>query len=515
MIERTLTEIAAAVGGELFDAPAGGARTVGTEPAAASTVGSAVSSVVTDSRKAGPGTLFVAIAGERTDGHAHLGGVLAAGGAAALVSDLPAARAALEEAAAGADGAPGGLPLIVVDDTVEALGRLARAHLADLRERAVARGSELTVVAMTGSVGKTTTKDLTRQLLAAQAPTVAPVASFNNEIGLPLTVLETDESTRYLVLEMGASGFGHIAYLTDIAPLDAAAVLMIGHAHMGGFGSVDGVAKAKSEIVQGLVPTGTAVLNRDDERAWAMRSIAPGTVLSFSASGDPAAEIRAENVEADAEAHAVLDLVAPGAPTTRLRLGLPGLHNVGNALAAVGLAIAAGVPAAAAVAALGDAVIESPHRLDVRAVGAPAGGELLLIDDSYNANIDSMTASLASLPALAGDRRRVVVISEMLELGESSDADHARTGELVAGAGASLLVTIGEGAAPAARSARAAGVAEVVELPDADAALERIDTLVRQGDAVLVKGSNGSGAWRVANHLAERPVEGTPGGTER
>ncbi|WP_194785966.1 UDP-N-acetylmuramoyl-tripeptide--D-alanyl-D-alanine ligase [Actinomyces haliotis] len=515
MIERTLTEIAAAVGGELLDATASGARTAGTEPAAASTVGSAVSSVVTDSRKAGPGTLFVAIAGERTDGHAHLGGVLAAGGAAALVSDLPAARAALEEAAAGADGALGGLPLIVVDDTVEALGRLARAHLADLRERAVARGSELTVVAMTGSVGKTTTKDLTRQLLAAQAPTVAPVASFNNEIGLPLTVLETDESTRYLVLEMGASGFGHIAYLTDIAPLDAAAVLMIGHAHMGGFGSVDGVAKAKSEIVQGLVPTGTAVLNRDDERAWAMRSIAPGTVLSFSASGDPAAEIRAENVEADAEAHAVLDLVAPGAPTTRLRLGLPGLHNVGNALAAVGLAIAAGVPAAAAVAALGDAVIESPHRLDVRAVGAPAGGELLLIDDSYNANIDSMTASLASLPALAGDRRRVVVISEMLELGESSDADHARTGELVAGAGASLLVTIGEGAAPAARSARAAGVAEVVELPDADAALERIDTLVRQGDAVLVKGSNGSGAWRVANHLAERPVEGTPGGTER
>ncbi|WP_303325021.1 UDP-N-acetylmuramoyl-tripeptide--D-alanyl-D-alanine ligase [Actinomyces radicidentis] len=505
MIERSLTELAAMVGGELLDAD-------GTEDAPV------VASVVTDSRKAGPGALFVAIAGERTDGHAHLGGVLAAGGAAALVSDLPAARAALDAAGAAPDDADGErrtLPLILVEDTVEALGLLARAHLADLRERAASRGSELTVVAMTGSVGKTTTKDLTRQLLAAQAPTVAPIASFNNEIGLPLTVLETDESTRYLVLEMGASGFGHISYLTGIAPLDAAAVLMIGHAHMGGFGSVDGVAEAKSEIVQGLLPGGTAVLNYDDERAWAMRAIAPGPVLAFSASGDPAAEIRAENVEADAQAHAVLDLVAPGAPTTRVRLGLPGLHNVGNALAAVGLAIAAGVPAADAVAALAGARIESPHRLDVRTVGAPDDGDILLIDDSYNANIDSMTASLASLPALAGERRRVVVISEMLELGEFSDADHARTGELVADAGASLLVTIGEGAAPAAETARRAGVGEVVELPDADAALTRIDALVRAGDAVLVKGSNGSGAWRVANHLAERPVEGTPGGTDR
>ena len=501
MIERSLAEVAAMVGGELLDAPEDGSAPV-------------VASVVTDSRKAGPGALFVAIAGERTDGHAHLGGVLAAGGAAALVSDLPAARAALAEAD-GPEDASSALPLILVKDTVEALGLLAREHLADTRERAAARGSALTVVAMTGSVGKTTTKDLTRQLLAAQAPTVAPVASFNNEIGLPLTVLETDESTRYLVLEMGASGFGHIAYLTGIAPLDAAAVLMIGHAHMGGFGSVDGVARAKSEIVQGLLPSGTAVLNRDDERAWAMREIAPGPVLSFSASGDPAAEIRAENVEADDEAHAVLDLVAPGAPRTRVRLGLPGLHNVGNALAAVGLAVAAGVPAADAVAALAGARIESPHRLDVRSVAAPGGGELLLVDDSYNANIDSMTASLASLPALAGERRRVVVVSEMLELGDSSDADHARTGELVARAGASLLVTIGAGAAPAAEAARRAGVAEVVELSDADAALERVDALVRAGDAVLVKGSHGSGAWRVADHLAERPVEGTPGGTDR
>ena len=270
MIPRSLPRISSLSGGALVGGADGPA-----DPRA-------VTRVVTDSRKAGPGALFVAIAGERTDGHAHVGQVASAGGAAALVSDPDTARSSL--AAAGHD--PDTFPLLVVPDTVEALGELARGHLAELRGRAAARGDALAVVAMTGSVGKTTTKDLTRQLLAAQGPTVAPIASFNNEVGLPLTVLETDESTRYLVLEMGASGPGHIDYLTRIAPLDAAAVLMIGHAHLEGFGSVDGVAAAKSEIVSGLVPTGTAVLNADDERAAAMARLAPAGVLTLSAGPD-------------------------------------------------------------------------------------------------------------------------------------------------------------------------------------------------------------------------------------
>ena len=481
MIPRSLPRISSLSGGALVGGADGPA-----DPRA-------VTRVVTDSRKAGPGALFVAIAGERTDGHAHVGQVASAGGAAALVSDPDTARSSL--AAAGRD--PDAFPLLVVPDTVEALGELARGHLAELRGRAAARGDALAVVAMTGSVGKTTTKDLTRQLLAASGPTVAPRASFNNEIGLPLTVLEADESTRYLVLEMGASGPGHIAYLTDIAPLDAAGVLMIGHAHMGGFGSIEGVAAAKAEIIAGLRPEGIAILNADDARAAAMAELAPARVLTFSVRGRQA-DLRAENVDLDAAARAAFDLHLPGlAEPRRVQLAVAGVHNVSNALAAAGLALAAGLDPELIADRLGSVSIESPHRMDI----SELSGDLLLIDDSYNANIDSMTAALAVLPALAGDRRRVVVISEMLELGESSAADHARTGELAARAGAAMLIGIGS-TQEALDAARARGV-EVVGFDDAATAISQIDALLCDGDAVLVKGSNGSGAWRLADHLKE------------
>jgi len=353
------------------------------------------------------------------------------------------------------------------------------------------------VVAMTGSVGKTTTKDLTRQLLAASGPTVAPRASFNNEIGLPLTVLEADESTRYLVLEMGASGPGHITYLTDIAPLDVAGVLMIGHAHMGGFGSIEGVAAAKAEIIAGLLPEGVAILNADDARAAAMAGLAPAQVLTFSAQGGPA-DLRAERIVLDEAARSAFDLHLPGLDgPRRVQLAVAGAHNVANALAAAGLALAAGLEPELIAERLGSVSIESPHRMDV----SELSGDLLLIDDSYNANIDSMTAALAALPALAGGRRRVVVVSEMLELGESSAADHARTGELAAEAGAAMLIGIGS-TQEALDAAGARGV-EVVGFDDAAAAISQIDALLSDGDAVLVKGSNGSGAWRLADHLKE------------
>ncbi|MBF0696654.1 UDP-N-acetylmuramoyl-tripeptide--D-alanyl-D-alanine ligase [Actinomyces bowdenii] len=482
---RSLSQAAQAVGGTLIgpDAPLEGP-------------------VVTDSRQAAPGSLFVAVAGERTDGHAHLASAAALGAVGALVSDLDAARQGLagqdspdSQDSRGGDEPP--LGLILVSDTVEALGALARTHLARLRAAARDRGSDLSVVAMTGSVGKTTTKDLTRQLLAAAGPTVAPRASFNNEIGLPLTVLEADESTRYLVLEMGASGPGHIAYLTDIAPLDAAAILMIGHAHMGGFGSIEGVAQAKAEILDGLEPHGTALLNADDPRTAALADRAPGEVLTFSRQGP--ADIRAQGVELGQGARASFDLILPGLEgPRRLTLAVAGEHNVSNALAAAGLALAAGVPADLIAEQLAAVSIESPHRMDIQTLG----GDLLLIDDSYNANIDSMTAALAALPDLAAQRRRVVVVSEMLELGESSQADHRRTGELAHQAGAALLIGIGEGTAPALKAAGALGT-RTLAFPDAATAIDQIGTLLQDGDAVLVKGSNGSGAWRLADHLKE------------
>ena len=477
----SLSQIAAAVGGRLI-----GPDATVTGP------------VVTDSRQASPGALFVAVHGERTDGHAHLGSAGTLGAVGAIVSDLKAARTGLSgEPAEAAESEDLSMGLVLVEDTVVALGALARTHLAGLRQGAVDRGERLTVVAMTGSVGKTTTKDLTRQLLAASGPTVAPRASFNNEIGLPLTVLEADESTRYLVLEMGASGPGHIAYLTDIAPLDAAGVLMIGHAHMGGFGSIEGVAAAKAEIIAGLRPEGIAILNADDARAAAMAELAPARVLTFSARGRQA-DLRAENVDLDAAARAAFDLHLPGlAEPRRVQLAVAGMHNVSNALAAAGLALAVGIAPELIAERLGSVSIESPHRMDI----SELSGDLLLIDDSYNANIDSMTAALAVLPALAGERRRVVVISEMLELGESSAADHARTGELAAQAGAAMLIGIGS-TQEALEAAGARGV-EVVGFDDAATAISQIDALLCDGDAVLVKGSNGSGAWRLADHLKE------------
>ena len=477
----SLSQIAAAVGGRLI-----GPDATVTGP------------VVTDSRQASPGALFVAVHGERTDGHAHLGSAGTLGAVGAIVSDLKAARTGLsEEPAEAAESEDLPMGLVLVEDTVVALGALARTHLAGLRQGAVDRGERLTVVAMTGSVGKTTTKDLTRQLLAPSGPTVAPRASFNNEIGLPLTVLEADESTRYLVLEMGASGPGHIAYLTDIAPLDAAGVLMIGHAHMGGFGSIEGVAAAKAEIIAGLLPEGTAILNADDARCAAMAELAPARVLTFSAQGD-SADLRAENVVVDETARAAFDLHLPGLDAPRrVQLAVAGVHNVANALAAAGLALAAGLEPELIAERLGSVSIESPHRMDV----SELSGDLLLIDDSYNANIDSMTAALAALPALAGSRRRVVVVSEMLELGESSAADHARTGELAAQAGAAMLIGIGS-TQEALEAAGARGV-EVVGFDDAATAISQIDALLSDGDAVLVKGSNGSGAWRLADHLKE------------
>ena len=477
----SLSQIAAAVGGRLI-----GPDATVTGP------------VVTDSRQASPGALFVAVHGERTDGHAHLGSAGALGAVGAIVSDLKAARTGLsEEPAEAAESEDLPMGLVLVEDTVVALGALARTHLAGLRQGAVDRGERLTVVAMTGSVGKTTTKDLTRQLLAASGPTVAPRASFNNEIGLPLTVLEADESTRYLVLEMGASGPGHIAYLTDIAPLDAAGVLMIGHAHMGGFGSIEGVAAAKAEIIAGLLPEGTAILNADDARCAAMAELAPARCPTFPAQGEPA-DLQAENVVLDEAARAAFDLHLPGLDAPRrVQLAVAGAHNVANALAAAGLALAAGLEPELIAERLGSVSIESPHRMDV----SELSGDLLLIDDSYNANIDSMTAALAALPALAGSRRRVVVVSEMLELGESSAADHARTGELAAQAGAAMLIGIGS-TQEALDAARARGV-EVVGFEDSATAISQIDALLSDGDAVLVKGSNGSGAWRLADHLKE------------
>ena len=462
MIELTAAEVAAATGGRLAADP--DVRVTG--------------SVVIDSRRVQEGSLFVALPGEHVDGHDFV--PVAVGNGAALVL-----------AARDVDA-----PAVVVEDVQVALGALAREVLRRLRG-----SGDLKVVGITGSVGKTTTKDLLGQLLAPHGRTVVPRGSFNNEIGLPLTVLEADASTRYLVLEMGASGIGHLTYLTQIAPPDVSVVLAVGSAHLGEFGGIEAVATAKAEIVTGLAPGGTAVLNADDLRVAAMASLAPGPVWTFGTI--PVADVRAENIGMDRAGCASFDLRVRGAEeeTFPVQLRLVGEHHVANALASAAAAIRVGLDPRAVAAGLNEATAISPHRM---AVTQRADG-ITVIDDSYNANPDSMRAALKALAVMAGrERRSVAVLGEMRELGPDSRAAHDEIGRLVVRLNIKLLVVVGDGAGGIHDGATQEGSwgDETRFVPDVEAASALLRDELLPGDVVLVKSSNGSGLWRLGDELA-------------
>ncbi|MHB1065349.1 MAG: UDP-N-acetylmuramoyl-tripeptide--D-alanyl-D-alanine ligase, partial [Georgenia sp.] len=442
--------------------------------------------VVTDSHDVVPGALFVAFAGEHVDGHRFVAAALAGGAAAALVTD------AEQVLAAGAD--PG--RVVVVDDVAAALGDLARHHLAALRA-ARTTGNLLRVIAITGSYGKTTTKDLLGHLLASLGEVVAPPGSFNNEIGLPLTVLRATPDTQYLVLEMGADRVGNLTYLTSIAPPDIAVVLAVGRAHLGEFGGIENVARAKSELVAGLLPGGTAVLNADDARVAAMATLARGPVVTFGR--EPDADVRATDLALDGAGRARFTLVGAAA-LHEVRLALVGEHQVANALAAAVVALECGIGIEGVAAGLGQAGATSPHRMAV----TDRDDGVRVVDDAYNANPDSMRAGLRALVTLAGPRRRIAVLGEMLELGADSAAEHAAVGTEAATLGIDVLLTVGPGTGPLADAARRAGTTtEVVEVADL-AAAERHLAGLRPGDVVLLKGSHGTDLWRLAERLAGR-----------
>ncbi|PVU81616.1 UDP-N-acetylmuramoyl-tripeptide--D-alanyl-D-alanine ligase [Cellulomonas sp. WB94] len=478
MIALTAAEVATATGGILHPSTLAPSTLV-TGP------------VVIDSRLAQPGALFVALAGEHSDGH-DFAAAAAAGGAALVLAARPLAAP---------DGTP--LPTVVVPDVEVALGHLAREVLARLREASSEPGGAgLQVIAVTGSVGKTTTKDLLLQMFSTAGPTVAPVLSFNNEIGLPLTVLRADESTRYLVLEMGASGHGHLTYLTGIAPPDVAVVLVVGSAHLGEFGGVDGVARAKSELVVGLVADGVAVLNADDPRVMAMRDLAPGEVLTFGES--VGAQVRASDIRLDRSGRASFTLQTPaphgGTHDECVALRLVGEHHVHNALAAAAAAVAVGLAPDAVALGLAGADALSPHRMHV--VDRPDG--VTVIDDSYNANPDSMRAALRALAVLAGrERRSVAVLGEMLELGPDARAAHESIGLQVVRLNVALTVVVGRGARAIADGALLEGSwgDEVAVVDDIEAAVELLEGELRAGDVVLVKSSYGAGLWRLGDRL--------------
>ena len=450
MIKVTIGELASLLGADV--AVPGDGDGVGRDQ-----LDQVVTGLVVDSRQVVAGSLFLALPGEHVDGHDYVVGAFARGAAAALTSRP-------------VDGATG--PCLVVADPLLAAGRVAR----DQVDRATAGG--LRTAALTGSAGKTSTKDLLAQLLEAAGPTVAPVGNLNNELGLPLTVCRVEPDTRFLVAEMGARGIGHIAYLCDIAPPQVAAVLNVGTAHVGEFGGQEQIAVAKGEIVEALPADGTAVLNADDPLVWAMRSRTTARVIAVSAVGEPVwpDAIWASDITADTLGRCSFVLhqkwsATASADPARIQLGVSGHHQVGNAVVAVAMALALGLDTATVVAALPAARSRSRWRMELteRADG------VLIVNDAYNANPESMRAALdtveevlagraAAAPttdagagrvvaaagsavvgsAVVGERvRGWAVLGDMLELGDTAAAEHRALGSYAIQHGISRLIAVG------------------------------------------------------------------------
>jgi UDP-N-acetylmuramoyl-tripeptide--D-alanyl-D-alanine ligase len=465
MIRLTRAEIAAITGGHLDAGTAADVAVTGP--------------VVIDSRRVESAGLFAALPGERVDGHDFAPAAIAAGAAAVLASrPVP------------------GVPAIVVPDVTAALAALAAAVLRRL--------PAATVIGITGSSGKTSTKDLTAQLAERLAPTVAPEGSFNNEIGLPLTVLRADHETRYLVLEMSARGPGHIAALCEIAPPKIGAVLNVGRAHAGEFGSLDGVAKAKGELPEALPADGVAILNADDPRVIAMATRTAARIVTFSASGGRPpqtlrADITAADIRLDELGRASFRLLMPGG-IAPVALTVHGAHHVPNALAAAAIAAELGMDTPAIADALSQATARSKRRMELRE--RPDG--VLVINDSYNANPESMRAAIDALAHITRDGRRgFAVLGHMAELGDIAKPSHEEAGRLAARARVAVLIAVGEEARSVIDGARAepGWHGEALAVPDAETAVAVLRNQLRPGDVVLVKASKAACLWEVADGL--------------
>ena len=457
MIPLTLADVAQAVGGRL----------TGADPATVVT-----GPVEYDSRRVEPGGLFVAFPGEQVDGHDYAAGAYAAGAVAVLGTRAVDA-----------------VPVVVVDDALSAMAALA--------QTVTARLPELTIVGLTGSSGKTTTKDMVAQLLTGLGPTIAPAGSLNNELGYPYTVLKSTTDTRYLVLELGARGIGHIRYLCEVACPRIGIVLNVGVAHIGEFGSQDRIALAKGELVEALPADGLAVLNADDPRVAAMAARTGARVVLVGEAAS--ASVRAAEVRLDERGRASYTLVTPEG-TAPVTLAVSGRHQVGNTLAAAAVARELGMSLSTLADALGRLRLVSTRRMDVfdRADG------VTVIDDSYNANPASTAAALRALAAMARGRRAIAVLGYLAELGGYERTGHEEVGRLAAELGVDLLIAVGTPAAPILDGAAAVASWEgkSVQVTEQEEAVALLREHLRPGDVVLVKGSRYR-TWVVADALRE------------
>jgi UDP-N-acetylmuramoyl-tripeptide--D-alanyl-D-alanine ligase len=487
MIPLTLAEIARAIGGTLHD-------TDGT-PVVTGTV-------EFDSRKVTEGGLFVAIPGERVDGHDF-------------------AATAIRDGAVGVLAArPVGVPAIVVPPVTggpsrsvaltgdtDGSGAAVLAGLGALARTVVDRLTDtegLAVIGVTGSSGKTSTKDLIAQVLAPLGATVAPPGSFNSELGHPWTALRADAKTDHLVLEMSARGVGHIRAACETTPPRIGVVLNVGTAHLGEFGSREAIAQTKGELVEALPLDGLAVLNADDPLVAGMASRTKARVVLVGASEN--AEIRAVDVTLDEQARARFHMLTP-VGAADVALTLHGRHHVGNALAAAAVALELGATPELVAQSLSGAKRMSERRMDVRT----AADGVTVVNDSYNANPESMRAALATLAEMGrteARRRTWAVLGVMGELGDEAVAAHDELGRLVARLDINKLVAVGAGADVAAiqqgasRPGRSDSLGEEsVLVPDVDAAVALLREQLRPGDIVLVKASKVAALWRVADAL--------------
>lgn len=463
MIPMSLSRIAALTGGRLHG--------ISEQEASALVVDGPV---VTDSREAGPGGLYVARVGESMDGHQFVGSARDAGAVAALTTRE------VED-----------LPCVVVDDIQDGFVALARGVL-----RA---HPEITVIGITGSSGKTSTKDLLASVLSAAGPTVAPVGSLNSEVGVPLTVCRIANDTRFLIVEMGARGMGHIEYLADIAEPTIGIVLNVGTAHVGEFGSREAIGRAKAELVAALPDGGLAVLNADDPVVRAMVGQTAARALLVGASHE--AGLRTTDIDLDGAGRPSFTVSGDGVEAEmRVTLPLHGEHHVGNALAVIAVALECGMAMGDVAEALADARPASRWRMEVteRADG------VTIINDAYNANPDSMRAALKALVAMGRGRRTWAVLGSMLELGDESTTEHDAIGRLAVRLNVSRLVVVGETARPMASGAQHEGSwgDEAVWVPDADAAYELLSRELAAGDVVLFKSSRDAGLRWLGDRLA-------------
>ena len=472
MIGLSLTDIATTVGGTL---ELGGADTGATIVSGA---------VETDSRRITPGGIFVAKPGEVTDGHLFVPAAVSNGAVVAIV------ERALDAAALGGD-----ISQVIVPDAVAALGALARRVVAHVH----AEGT-LTTVGITGSNGKTTTKNLLARMLEGEGETVAPEASFNNEVGAPLTMLRITHDTNFLISELGASAPGEIARLAALVQPDVAVVLMVGMAHAGGFGGIEQTVRTKAELVEALRPGGLAVLNSDDPRVAGMAESAHarGARVRWFGTGERA-EVRADDINVTAQGTSFTvtadGLVAP------VFLRVLGEHHVSNAIAAIATAMALGVSLVHCIERL--ETIEIAERWRMQPMGSD---RVRIINDAYNASPDSMAAALRTLAQITGpENRTVAVLGAMSELGEFADEQHDRIAVLAVRLGVKRIVVIGADARRLFLEAIAQGSwdGEAIYFATDDEAFAYLTGELTDGDVVLVKSSNSAGLRFLGDRLGE------------